>query len=142
MCANNKVNTGDSLITIKRISGIILTFLLFTGYVVCQSVDSSSTAIKESELPGWLTDKIKEMSIDEIHFGVARIFMYEIDSMNVYWIDNPLSSCRYCEIYHSDGRSLNPDELKVFMNEKGEPVLIWENHPAVRFDSLRQNIEH
>ncbi len=129
------------MILIKKITMIILVFLIYTGYTNCQTEDSTAKPVNADEVPEWLMEKIKILSLDEKRYGMSSIFRYDSDSTVIYWINNPLSSCIYCELYHADGSRLNEGETKEFIDQKGEPILIWQNHPAVPFDSLKKNIE-
>ncbi len=118
----------------------IITFLLLTGYVLGQTEDSAGT-VSSNEIPGWLKEKIKEMTLDENHYAGTKVFRYETGGDFIYWINNPWSSCIYCELYYSTGVRLTEKEIKEFMKEKDEPLLIWQNYPAVPFDSLKKNIK-
>jgi len=120
---------------------IIFAILLAAGTVRCQVQDSTASQEQENDIPVWLKEKIKEMSLDEKRYTGTKVFKYEIDSVDVYSINNPWSSCMYCDLYYTDGSRLNQEEIKTFIKEKDEPVLIWENYPAVPFDSLKKNIE-
>ncbi len=126
----------------KKITGtMILLVLLFAGISKCQGGDSTSVSGYKNEIPIWLKEKIKVMSLDEKHYAGAKVFAYEIDSDFVFWINNPWSSCMYCELYNPDGTRLSDESIGEFMKEKKESVLIWENYPAVPFDSLKKNIK-
>ena len=106
--------------------------------VECPAQDSSDYI---SDIPGWLQQRIKEMSVDEKHYAGTKVFKYEVDGGNIFWINNPWGSCVYCELFYADGNKLSEDEIKRFSEEKGEAVLIWENYPPVHFDSLKKNLE-
>ena len=118
-----------------RISFFVCLILLS---IECPGQDSSDYM---SDIPGWLQQRIKEMSIDEKHYAGTKVFKYEVDGNDVFWINNPWSSCVYCELYYADGNKLDMDEIKRFSEDKGEAVLIWENYPPVHFDSLKKNLE-
>lgn len=124
-----------------KIPGImIILLLLAAGSINCFAQDSTAAPDCGNNIPGWLQERIKEMTLDERHYAGTRVFAYEIDSTCVYRIQNPFSSIYY-DLYYSDGKRLNTEAVKKFIKEKDEPLLIWENHPAVRFDSLKKNIE-
>ena len=117
---------------------IIILFLLISGYARSQSEDSAGV-IDAKEIPDWLKQKIIEMSIDE-HYAHTKVFRYEKEGNFVFWINNPWSSCLYCELYNYDGTRLSDESLREFLKTKDEPVLIWENYPAVPYDSLKENL--
>jgi len=79
------------------------------------------------------------MSIDEEHYGMAKVYRYEMKGKHIFHIYRPLSSCVYCELYYEDGSRLNQEELKYFAENKNDPLIIWENRPPVPIDSLIRN---
>ncbi len=124
-----------------KIPGILIILLLVTaGSIKCYAQDPADTADCGSNIPGWLQERIKVMTLDEKHYAGTRVLAYEIDDTCVYRIQDPVSSLLY-DLYYPDGKRLDIEEVNKFINDKDEPLLIWEKYPAVRFDSLKKNIE-
>lgn len=104
----------------------------------CQEKDTSDVFNYDKDVPGWVKEKIIQMSLNEKQYGMAKVYRYEINDRYIFHIYNPLNSCIYCELYDEYGKRLNPDEAKYFNEHKGEPLLIWENRPPIPFDSLKR----
>jgi len=119
---------------------IIILFIFQTSMLFSQVDDSVEVFDYTKDVPGWLKEKIKTMSIDEKHYAGTKVFRYQIGGEYVYWINNPWSSCMYCELFYPDGTALSSESIKEFVKQKDEPLLIWQNYPAVPFDSLNRKI--
>ncbi len=115
---------------------IIVLYIFQTSILFCQVGDSAEVFDYTKDVPGWLKEKILTMSLDEKHYAGAKVFRYSFEGDYVYWINNPWSSCIYCELYYADSTRLTGESLREFEKEKDEPLLIWQNYPAVSFDSL------
>lgn len=103
----------------------------------CQEKDTTDVLDYDKDVPGWLKDKIINMSLDERYYTGAKVYRYDMGGEYLYHIYRPFDSCVYCELYDEDGTRLKPDEVKYFSKNKGEALLIWENRPPVPFDSLK-----
>ena len=104
----------------------------------CQEKDTSDVFNYDKDVPGWLKEKIINMSIDEKHYAGAKVYRYNMGGEYVYHIYLPFNSCIYCDLFHEDGSALSVDEVTDFKDKNREPLLIWENRPAIPFDSLKQ----
>jgi hypothetical protein len=91
----------------------------------------NKNAIKESskDIPAWLQDKINSMS-NERSYGGVKIYRYKWNGEQVYYIDNPISSCMYCELYNQSGNHIkiadNDTQFIQFLGDKSNAVIIWK----------------
>lgn len=79
----------------------------------------------EGDIPGWLVTKL-----DSLHgMWGTRVYRYEWKGEFVYHIENPISSCLYCELFDRDGNDIqfsDDDEFQDFLANKENKVLVCE----------------
>jgi hypothetical protein len=105
---------------------IFLSFILIVLLYGCEK--ESSTGVYNG-IPQWLEAKIDSMSTD-LFYGGTVVYRYTWHHEYVYHIDIPASSCAYCEVYNQNGikiQFMTDTELKDFLDNKTDPVVIWVN---------------
>ena len=96
--------------------------------VGCHTENAAGPFDYERDTPVWLKAKIDSISDGPLAFGV-RVYRYEWRGEFVYHIENPISSCAYCELYDQTGAKMQfPDNetFEDFLTNKKNRILIWE----------------
>ena len=107
---------------------ILVSFLLFFTFLVCQKDNAVNTYNYKKDAPVWLKEKIDSISTIKYYTG-TKVYRYELDNKFIYYFRIPLSSCEYCEVYYQDGSKMNFTNNDVrldFQNNKKNEVLVWE----------------
>ena len=83
----------------------------------------------EDENPGWLNEFIREIE-DDPFYNLSSIVRWKYLGDYYYEVDNPVSSCLYCEIYDIEGNqvSWSFEELDSFLENRTDRKLIWQGH--------------
>ncbi len=66
----------------------------------------------EKDTPVWLKAKIEPT---DALYG-TRVYRYEWRGESVYYIENPISSCAYCELYDQDGAKIQLTDDPAFQD--------------------------
>ena len=77
------------------------------------------------DAPGWLVAKLGTLH----DMWGTRVYRYEWRGEFVYYIEIPMSSCAYCELYDRDGKDIqfsDDDEFQDFLANKDNEVLVCE----------------
>jgi len=93
-----------------------------------------SAKVSKENLPEWLIVKINEIEAiysKDVSIVKVRIFKGEWEKQTVYFINDNLSSCIFCNVYYEDGKKLDfsviDDEKKSkFCSENQKWELIYE----------------
>lgn len=100
----------------KKYFFILAVLFLCLGMAGCKENESVV------DIPDWLSTKIQEFEKDENLLAVVNIYRCKWKGQVIYYIDNPLNSCIYCEVYDRYGN-------KIIWDEEGNDV---ENFVATR----------
>jgi hypothetical protein len=99
---------------------IAFLFLLFFLVLSCE---------KEEKLPpnpAWLNTMISQLERSPLP-GIS-IYAYKWNEKYYYHVQNPISSCLFCEIYNYDGErvTFTDDEFSDFANNGKRIRAVWE----------------
>ena len=103
-----------------------LLLLLSLTFFSCQK--ENSVEANWIEIPEWLNNKIEIMEEDSYYIG-TKVFRHQWSEKFIYYINIPLSSCSYCELYEQNGNKVvfvNDSTLQDYQNNRKNEVLIWE----------------
>ena len=67
------------------------------------------------------------MSVNKSYGGTV-VYRYKWHNEYIYYIDIPISSCMYCEIYNQNGDKIqftSDSQIQDFINNKTDEVIIW-----------------
>ncbi|SIT89152.1 DUF6970 domain-containing protein [Pontibacter indicus] len=117
----------------------VLTLLLMTASVGCQTADRPATSQVEQQKPaptGWLSELIRELEQEDVSNPPAKVYRYTYKGQEVYYLTS-----RCCDIpskvYDTDGNLLcEPDggitgqgdgRCADFFDARTNETLIWED---------------
>lgn len=101
---------------------IIVILLIFFVGISCKEVETIQ------EIPAWLQEKINSYDGNCVYYG-SKATRYKWRNELVYEITIPVSSCKMCDVYYSNGDSvLWSDSLKTtdFTSERTNKKILWQ----------------
>jgi hypothetical protein len=104
-----------------------LLFVLLFAFVETGCKDH----LPESDIPEWLSIRIRELEImhsKDIAIVNVRIYKGEWNDRAVYYVNDTLSSCAFCEVYYGNGKRVVrlPDDYSFDSMDKIDWILIYE----------------
>jgi hypothetical protein len=103
-----------------KISALAFIILVLSSLPACERNEAPT-------IPGWLSAKIAEME-DEPFYALALVVRHEWKSGYYYYVNIPLSSCMYCDVYDAEGNKINWDieSLDDYLRHRTNETLIWK----------------
>lgn len=79
-----------------------------------------------SSTPTWLKEYIARIENDK-YYVCTNIYRHEWKSTYYYYVEIPLSSCAYCEVYKQNGEKVNwgVESFNDYIHNRKNEELIW-----------------
>jgi len=80
------------------------------------------------DTPDWMKAKIDSISSIPNNVG-TRVLRYEWRGEFIFYIEVPISSCAYCELYDQEGAKIQftvPGTFEDFLLNKQNEIIVWE----------------
>ena len=103
-------------------------FILSLIVVLLSGCKKNDIVQASTDNPEWLKVKISTMSADQYYMG-TKVFRYKWNGAYIYYIEIPVSSCAYCDVYDQSGNKISFTDNAIFQNfqtNRSDEVLIWE----------------
>ena len=103
---------------------LIPSFLISLLLAAC---DAGSAFDYDRDTPIWLKAKVDSIAAIPETFGIT-VYRYEWNGEFVYHIENPISSCVYCELYDQNGMKVeftDDETFQDFVENKKNEVVVW-----------------
>ena len=105
---------------------LFLSSILLLGIVACEK-DTGVSFDFDRDTPQWLKAKIDTMSQKDLYVG-ATVYRHVWYREVVYFIEIPLSSCAYCDLYDHEGNKItlkSDAELQDYLHNRTSEVIVW-----------------
>ena len=102
-------------------------FVLILILMSCQGSISTSPLHYENDIPVWLKLKIDSISTQSYYWGTS-VHRCEWRGSYVYYLDIPVSSCMFCEVFDQYGEKINLQDAELFqdfLTNKRNDIIIW-----------------
>jgi hypothetical protein len=102
-------------------------FVLLFAFVETGCKDN----LPEGDIPEWLSIRIRELEVihsKDIAIVNVQIYKGKWNDRIIYFINNTLNSCMFCEVYYENGEQavLLPGDYSFESMDKSDWVLIYE----------------